>query len=118
MHIHIRQAVWYVCSNLFLVQTLYELNMATCLQIPEDEQESYTKGQHLRGADAKNADRVRAEIVRLLRPLLSTVSTDLHLGMCSVKTSICDQGLLPLCTCMYASCRLHHAKPGRWQNKF
>lgn len=38
-------------------------NMATCLQIPEDERESYTKGQHLRGADAKNADRVRAEIV-------------------------------------------------------
>ena len=43
----------------------------TCLQIPEDERESYTKGQHLRGADAKNADRVRAEIVRPLKSVPS-----------------------------------------------
>ncbi|KAA6429373.1 MAG: hypothetical protein FRX49_00767 [Trebouxia sp. A1-2] len=32
-------------------------------QIPEDKRESYAKGQHLRGADAQNADRTRAEIV-------------------------------------------------------
>ncbi|KAL0042386.1 hypothetical protein WJX77_010878 [Trebouxia sp. C0004] len=32
-------------------------------QIPEHKRESYAKGQHLRGADAQNADRTRAEIV-------------------------------------------------------
>ena len=68
---YIRLAVWYERSSSRSMRTLQELNMATCLQIPEEEQESYTKGQHLRGADAKNADRVRAEIVRLLRPVPS-----------------------------------------------
>lgn len=35
------------------------------VQIPEGERESYAKGQHLRGADALNADRAKAEIVRI-----------------------------------------------------
>lgn len=50
--------------------------MAAYLQIPEDERESYTKGQHLRGADAKIADRVRAEIVSSFDPF-PTVETQL-----------------------------------------
>lgn len=35
------------------------------MQIPEGERESYARGQHLRGADAQNADRAKAEIVRI-----------------------------------------------------
>ena len=35
------------------------------LQIPEEQQEQYNKGQHLRGTDALNAERVRAEVVSL-----------------------------------------------------
>lgn len=35
-----------------------------CVQAPEGtEHEAYKKGQHLRGADAANAERVRAEMV-------------------------------------------------------
>ncbi len=45
---------WQASSCHFLVR----------MQIPEDKRESYAKGQHLRGADAQNADRARAEIVR------------------------------------------------------
>lgn len=44
------------------VQLAAVLNFAY-LQIPEEQRESYAKGQHLRGADAVNADRARAEIV-------------------------------------------------------
>ena len=40
------------------------------MQIPEDKRESYAKGQHLRGADAQNADRTRAEIVSIQVPTL------------------------------------------------
>ena len=39
------------------------LNKTCGLQISEEKRESYAKGQHLRGADAVNADRTRAEIV-------------------------------------------------------
>lgn len=35
------------------------------MQIPEEEQEQYEKGQHLRGRDAEMADQVCAEMVRL-----------------------------------------------------
>ena len=38
--------------------------ISSLVQIPEDQRESYSKGQHLRGADAQIADRARAEIVR------------------------------------------------------
>jgi hypothetical protein len=33
-------------------------------QVPEEERPAYVKGQHLRGVDADNAERCRAEIVR------------------------------------------------------
>lgn len=58
----VKQAVFF-WRSMSCSDTFQELNLTTCLQISEDERESYTKGQHLRGADAKNADRVRAEIV-------------------------------------------------------
>ena len=35
------------------------------LQVPEGEEEQYTKGQHLRGKDAQNAEQVQAEMVRI-----------------------------------------------------
>lgn len=35
-----------------------------CVQLPEDQWETYGKGQHLRGADAAFADRVLDELVR------------------------------------------------------
>ena len=33
------------------------------MQAPEDQVEQYTKGQHLRGADAQHAEQLQAEMV-------------------------------------------------------
>ena len=45
--------------------TVCDSSVSAEVQIPEDKRESYAKGQHLRGADAQNADRTRAEIVSI-----------------------------------------------------
>ena len=41
------------------------------MQDPEAVHETYKKGQHLKGVDAANAERVRAEMVNILSSAIS-----------------------------------------------
>lgn len=99
---HVEQAECGSCSSSWLnAADAQQLNVTADVQIPEAERESYSKGQHLRGADAKNADRVRAEIVRTSEHLrLHTVN--------AVKAWVCEAKEPKVLNLGFGGCTLLH----------
>ena len=58
------------------------------LQGPEAQHESYKKGQHLKGVDAANAERVRAEMVQHV--LAVSISSLNNFASCDLVCMHCD----------------------------
>lgn len=79
---------WLEQVGLSQIQHLVSGCIVSGMQIPEDKRESYAKGQHLRGADAQNADRTRAEIVSIQLPKLGCFC---HINSTSYQPILHDQ---------------------------
>lgn len=73
------------------------------MQFPEDQQEQYSKGQHLRGADALNAEQVRAELVSL-RQYFALLHAACRLAKFVFMSYL---ACLLLCTCTQAEKDVH-----------
>ncbi len=70
------------------------------LQDPEAVHETYKKGQHLKGMDAANAERVRAEMVSILSSAIPCHALNPPLP-CFTQLSLC-------CTAFWTALRLHY----------
>lgn len=58
------------------------------MQLPEDEWETYGKGQHLRGADAVFADQVLDELVRGLPSACGLLKHSAFLSLLMVRVHL------------------------------
>lgn len=86
------------------------------IQAPEGtEHEQYKKGQHLKGVDAANAERVRAEMVSAAHcprslphvdsgKLMSTSILVIVTTVCTIKHQCFSSMLLPAPTCNLVVC--------------
>ena len=62
--LQLEHSVWLVTSSARMCELQVKTMSVVHTQAPEGtEHENYKKGQHLRGVDAANAERVRAEMV-------------------------------------------------------